>query len=602
MSVQYVSKTGGIGRWVVTVSVDNHSTIYDRKPEGESLRLTPKAKYSTEYKERTNIRMAAYCRVSTLAKEQETSYETQLEHYRTYINDQHDWAFAGIYADSVSGTRIKGRIGFQQMIRDAKAGKIDMIITKSASRFARNLLDGIKTIRELLQLNPPVGIIFEEENFNTLRPDSELYLSFLFSMAQGESERRSRSIRKAFQWRCDNKNFLTPVDSLLGYSKDGDNKLVIDPEGAKTVKAIFAMFLYGDTATHIAYVLSSSGKKTGKNKSIWSSGSVTNILRNEKFCGDIVAQKTITTDVLEHKSEKNDGREVLHYLDNHHDAIITREEYVRALLLLRSNTGSSYYNPHYEIKAVREGLLKGFIPLNFAFGGYDADHYLGAELLCKVNTGNYVMDIVAASNYRLIRTQEIDHRLAAQATLSCKRIAFNADCIARLPDIEFVEVLLHPAERLLAVRPTAKSNPNAINWSKKTVSSATLCPMLFYLMGWKEYWKYKIMADCFVRGKERVLIFNLSEPEFQFVDDVLENEEVVNRIRRLLQPQEWSSEIGADYISQMIGSRRAYALSLDDWNTQAPALPIEGFPGSPQQRSENDLEEYLSELGVNYVR
>ena len=306
-----------------------------------------------------------------------------------------------------------------------------MIIAKSASRFARNLLDGIRTIRELLQLNPPVGIIFEEENFNTLRPDSELYLSFMFSMAQGESERRSRAVRKAFQWRCDNKNFLTPVDSLLGYTKDEDNRLAIEPEGAKTVKAIFAMFLYGLTATHIAYILTASGKKTGKDNGVWSSGSVINILRNEKFCGDVVAQKTITTDVLEHKSEKNDGREVLHYLDNHHDAIITRDEYVRALLLLRSNSGSSFYNPHYEIEAVREGLLTGFIPLNFAFGGYDADHYLGAELLCKAGTGNYATEIVAASDYRLIRTQEIEHRLAAQVTLSCKGMVFNTDCISR---------------------------------------------------------------------------------------------------------------------------------------------------------------------------
>jgi hypothetical protein len=451
-------------------------------------------------------------------------------------------------------------------------------------------------------LNPPVGIIFEEENhFNTLRPDSELYLTLMFSMAQGESERKSRAIKKAFQWRCDAFNYLTPVNSLLGYEKDESKKLTIEPEGAKTVKAIYAMFLFGLTATHIAYTLTASGKRTGKDNHIWSSSSVTNILRNEKYCGDVVAQKTTSTDILEHKSSKNNGREVLHYFDNHHDAIVSREEYVRALLLLRSNTGSSYYNPYYKIEAVREGLLIGFIPLNFAFGGYDAAHYLGAALLCKALTGNYIVDIISASDYRMIRTQEIEHRLVAQMTLSYKGIFFNADCVSKLPGTEYVEILLHPAERLIAVRPANESNPNAINWSVKNISSATLCPMIFKLMGWNEYWKYKFIADCFVREDERILMFNLSEPEFQFVEDIIENEEVINKVRYLLQPNTWRDDIGADYITQLINSRRAYALSLDTWKTQALALPIEGFPGNPVKRSENELKSYLKELGVEYV-
>ena len=583
--------------------MDNNSTIYEKKPKGKSLKLTPKAKYSSEYKERKNVRMVAYCRVSTDKKEQETSYETQLEHYRTYIPNRENCIFAGIYADEgISGTSIKRRTGFQQMISDAKAGKFDMIITKSASRFARNIIDGIRTIRELLQLNPPVGIIFEDENhFNTLRPESELYLTLMFSMAQGESERKSKAIKSAFQWRCDAQKFLTPVDSLLGYIKDENKKLAIEPEGAKTVKAIFAMYFYGFTATHIAYVLTASGKKTGKNNFVWSSSSVTNILRNEKYCGDIVAQKTITTDVLEHKSEKNKGREALHYLDNHHEAIITREEYIRALLLLRSNSSSEYYNPHYEIEVVREGLLIGFIPLNFAFGGYEADHYLGAELLSKAGTGNYSVSIVAASEYRLIRTQEIEHRFAAQMTLSHKSIVFNTDCVSRLPDTQYVEILLHPIELLISVRPSNKSNPNAVKWNTKGVSSAILCPVLFNFMGWNDCWNYKIIADCFIRENESVLMFNLSEPEYQFVEDIIENEDTVKRIKHHLQPGEWRDEIGADYISQIIASRRAYALSLDNWKTQAPALPIEGFPGSPVKRSEKELKFYLKELGVEYV-
>ena len=575
-------------------------TVYTRKAEGKSLKLQPKAIYSGDYKERKNLRVVGYIRVSTDRKEQETSYETQLNRYNTFIVSQPNWVFAGIYADTESGTSLKKRAGFKQMVADAKAGKFDMIITKSVSRYARNLVDGIQTARDLLTNNPPVGIMFEEEGLNTFRPDCEFMLSVMLLVAQGESEKRSKAVRKAFVWRCDDHKFLTPVDTLLGYTKGENKKMVIDPEGAKTVKAIFAMYLYGLTATHIAYILTSSKKRTGKNHDIWNASSVTGILKNERMCGDIIAQKTVTTNTLEHKSEKNVGQEVLHYLDNHHEGIVSREEYVRGLLLTRANSASAYYNPQYEIRVVREGLLTGFIPLNFAFGGYDAEHYLGAEAISGVKIGNYALDILNIPACRLIRSQEIEHRLAAQMTVSHKSIVFNTDCITRLPHTEYVEVLLHPSERLIAVRPTDLSNRNAIPWNGKCISSSALCPILYTLLGWNPVWKYKIMADCFVRGKEQVLIFNLSEPEFQFVETVTENEEIKQRIRRLLQSGAWSDQIGGDYIAQMVASRRAYALSLKRWKLNAPALPIDRFPGNPTNRTESELEEYLETLGVKY--
>jgi len=575
-------------------------TVYTQKAEGQSLKLQPKSIYSGDYENRKNLRVAGYIRVSTDKKEQETSYDTQYNRYNTFIASQPGWIFAGIYADTESGTSLKKRAGFKKMVEDAKDGKFDMIITKSVSRYARNLVDGIETARYLLTHNPPVGIMFEEEGLNTFRPDSEFLLSVMLLIAQGESEKRSKAIRKAFIWRCDGKDYLTPVDSLLGYTKDKNKKMVIEPEGAKTVKAIFAMYLFGLTATHIAYLLTVSGKRTGKGNEIWNASSVTGILKNERHCGDIIAQKTVTTNTLEHKSEKNSGQEVLHYYDNHHKGIVTREEYVRALLLMRANCISAYYNPQYEIRLVREGLLAGFIPLNFAFGGYDAEHYLGAEAVSGVEIGNYALDILNIPACRLIRSQEVEHRLVAQMTISPKSLVFNSDCLTRLPNTERVEVLLHPSERLIAVRPTNSENRDAVPWNGKSISSSAFCPILYNLMGWNPMWKYKFMADCFVRGKERVLIFNLSEPEFQFVETITENEEIKQRIRRLLQPGAWSEQIGADYITQMVASRRAYALSLKRWMVGAPALPIDRFPGNPTNRTEPELKEYLETLGVNY--
>ena len=582
--------------------MNSNPTIYDMKAEGDSLKLKPKAVFSSELRMRGHLRVAPYARVSTDRNEQKESYATQIGHYHKMIAEHEEWILVDVYADEgISGTSTKKRKDFNRMVADAQAGKIDLIITKSVGRFARNLVDGIKTSRKLLKLNPPVGILFEEEGFNTLRPDSEFMLSVMLLMAQGESERKSSAIKKAFQWRCDDKRYLTPTEALLGYDKDEDKKLIIEPEGAKTVKAIFAMYLYGLTASRIAFLLTMSGKITGRGNNTWSTSSVTGILHQEKYCGDIVAQKTSVTDTLEHKSEKNTGQAVLHYMDNHHIPIITRAEYVRALLLLRSNSSSAYYNPYYRMEIVREGLLTGFIPLNFAFGGYDAEHYLGAELSCKFPPCNYALNIPSASNYRLIRSQEIEHRLAAQMTVSLSGFSLNADCVSCLPNTKLVEFLLHPTERLIAIRPAARKNKNAVPWSSKTLSASAFCPILYALMGWNEMWKYKFMADCFARGDERVLIFNLAEPEFQFVEEITENDEIKARIWRLLQPGNWQDDIGADYLSRMVSSRRAFALSLDDWKLNSPAKPVEGFDGNPVKRSEPQLRVYLAEMGVEYA-
>jgi DNA invertase Pin-like site-specific DNA recombinase len=578
----------------------NNPTIYDMKAEGDSLKLKPKAVFSPDLTGR-KLRVGPYVRVSTDKDEQAESYETQMKHYRKLLAEHEDWVLVDIYSDEKSGTSTRRRDGFNRMNADVEAGKLDLIITKSVSRFARNLVDGIQTSRKFLKRTPPVGIFFEEENFNTLRPDSEFMLSVMLLMAQGESERKSSAVKKAFQWRCDEKRYLTPTESLLGYKKDENKKLIIEPEGAKTVKAIFAMYLHGLTATRIAFLLTRSGKITGRNRNTWSASSVTGILLNEKYCGDVVAQKSTVTDTLEHKSEKNTGQAVLHYKDNHHTPIISREEYVRALYLLRANSSSAYYNPHYRIEMVREGLLAGFIPLNLAFGGYDAEHYLGAELSCKNPPCNYALDILSAPDYRLIRSQEIEHRLAAQMTISLGSITLNTDCISRLPNAKYVELLLHPTERLLAIRPATRKNKNSVPWNGKHLSASALCPILYALMGWNEMWKYKFMADCFMRGEERMLMFNLSEPEFQFVEEITENDEIKARIRRLLQPGEWQDEIGADYLSRIVASRRAFALSLDDWKLGAPAKTVDGFDGNPVKRTERELKTYLAELGVEYV-
>jgi len=271
---------------------------------------------------------------------------------------------------------------------------------------------------------------------------------------------------------------------------------------------------------------------------------------------------------------------------------------------MRANSASAYYNPHYSIEVIHEGLLAGFMPINFAFGGYDAEHYLGADSMSNIKLGNYAIDIMTATDYRLIRSQEIEHRLAAQVTISHKSITFNAGCISRLPDAEYVEVLLQPSEQLIAVRPSSGDNRNAIPWNSaqagRSISSATMCRVIFELMGWNSMWKYKIMADCFEHKNQRLLMFNLSDPEFQFIEEITNDEEVKERIKRLLQPAKWQGDIGAEYVSRIVAGRRAYAATLDDWKLDAVPQPIESYDGNPVNRTEEELKNYLAEQGVQY--
>ena len=256
------------------------------------------------YNDKSTKRIAVYARVSTDDPHQTSSYELQKNHYTDVISRHEGWQLCEIYADEgISGTSLQHRDSFIKMINDCQSGKIDLIITKSVSRFARNVLDCIGYVRELARMQPPIGVFFETENIYTLDPKSEMSLSFISTLAQEESHNKSEIMNASIEMRFARGIFLTPP--LLGYDQDENGNLIINQEEAKTVRLIFFMYLYGYTFAQIADTLTMLNRKTKKGNTKWSPGAVLQQLENERHCGDVLARKTWTPNYLDHKSKKN---------------------------------------------------------------------------------------------------------------------------------------------------------------------------------------------------------------------------------------------------------------------------------------------------------
>lgn len=293
--------------------------------------LVDKAKYQ-------QTRMAAYCRVSTDSAEQKTSYETQKQVYTDMIAERKDWEMVGIYADEgISGTRADKRPEFNRMIKDCLSGKIDYIITKSVSRFARNTVECLEYVRMLKARN--IGILFEEQNIDTLKCDSELYLVIYAGFAQSESESMSKNITWAFRKNFEDGKVVFNYSKMVGYRKGNDGNPEIIPEEAEVIRNIFDWFLAGRTPREIVDLLIADGIQTKCGKQKWSVGTIQSILRNEKYCGDAILQKTVTIDCISKTHKKNTGEAPMYYVHNNHEAIITREQFNKAQEeLLRRNT------------------------------------------------------------------------------------------------------------------------------------------------------------------------------------------------------------------------------------------------------------------------
>jgi DNA invertase Pin-like site-specific DNA recombinase/uncharacterized protein YukE len=287
--------------------------------------IPPQVKYDRNVRvEQKTLRVAAYCRVSTLLEQQEGSYEAQVEYYTEKINSNPNWKCAGIFADDgKSATQTKKRDDFNAMIDACMSGKVDLVLTKSVSRFARNTVDALQFIRKLKEKNIPV--IFEKEGVNTMESGGELLITILSSQAQEESRNISENTRWGLTRRFENGIISVNHKKFLGYTKDVDGNLVVVPEEAVIVKRIFREYLEGKSIIQIAKGLEADGIKTVTGLDHWHPGTIDQMLSNEKFCGDACMQKTYTIDFLTKKKVKNDGYAPQYYIEDNHEAIIPKE-------------------------------------------------------------------------------------------------------------------------------------------------------------------------------------------------------------------------------------------------------------------------------------
>ena len=287
-------------------------------------------------------KVAGYARVSTDQEEQLTSYEAQLDYYTRFIQSHDDWEFAGMYSDEgITGTSTKHREGFNRMVEDALDGKIDLILTKSVSRFARNTVDSLTTIRKLKEHGTEV--YFEKENIWSFDGKGEVMLTIMASLAQEESRSISENVTWGHRKRFEDGKVSIAYSSFLGYEKGPDGNLVVNPEQAEIVKRIYGEFLLGYSFNAIAKRLTADGIPTPMGKKVWRQTTVQSILQNEKYKGDALLQKSYTTDFLTKKAVVNHGEVPQYYVENNHEAIIEPAVFDRVQDLIARKHESGKY-------------------------------------------------------------------------------------------------------------------------------------------------------------------------------------------------------------------------------------------------------------------
>lgn len=494
----------------------------------ELLDVIPAVKQDDFYDEAKVKRVGVYARVSTDDPRQTSSYELQKNYYNDLVSRRPDWNLVDIYADEgISGTSLAHRDEFKRMIADCEAGKLDLIVTKSISRFARNLMDCVGHIRKLKALTPPVGVFFETEHVYTLDANSEMTLSFMATLAQEESHTKSEIMNASIEMRFKRGIFLTPA--LLGYDLDDDGNLVINEEEAKTVRLIFFLYLYGFTTKEIAETMTELHRTTKKGNTKWSPASVLQILQNERHCGDVLARKTFTPDYLTHKSKKNRQDRNQYRMKDHHESIVSRDDFIAVQRLINNaKYGNKSILPALHV--VNEGLLSGFVSINPRWAGFKvSDYYEACHSADYENDSLEVFHEEYAANegdfdlrgYEIARGQYFEANGKCSVTISKKDLSFSLAAIKRLGETATIEMLIHPDKKLLAVRAVKSDAVNAVTWSRRTngktvpkkISGTACLPTIFKLMDWKDECRYRLLGSLLQKEDCSILIFDMKEIE-----------------------------------------------------------------------------------------
>ena len=341
--------------------------------------------------EQKTLRVAAYCRVSTDDIDQAISIALQIREYKQKIKSNPNWKYVGTYVDDgFSGTNTEHRQGFQKLMADAMDGKIDLIITKAVSRFARNLMDCIVWIEALQNHDPPVRVYFEQENLDTMAQTSSIILIVLAMVAQEESHMKSEAILLSLEWRFSRGRFLTP--RLFGYDAvhvpDGyggrKKVLQVNEAEARVVRWMYYNLINGVGLEEMAEILTELAiptggrRKDGTLNTHWTAKGIGSILRNEKHCGDVLARKTYTPNYKDHKQKKNNGKKNKYFQADHHEAIVSRTVWNAAQRILNSRR-FGHEGTYLPMRIIDHGSLTGYISMNRSWAGFDAQDYFRAS-------------------------------------------------------------------------------------------------------------------------------------------------------------------------------------------------------------------------------
>ena len=564
------------------------------KVDPENYEFIPAKKPIDYYDNDIRQRVAVYARVSTDNVQQTSSYELQKKYYEDFVVHHPNWTLVKIYADEgISGTSLAHRDEFNSMIADCRSGKIDMIITKSVSRFARNVVDCISMVRMLAELPSPVGVFFESECIFSLKDDSQMALSFQATMAQEESHIRSRSMETSLRMRLDGGLPLTP--KLLGYSHDADGNLVVNPDEAPTVKLIFYMYLYGYSTSDIAAALTELGRKTYLGNVKWTSNSIVQVLRNERHCGDVLTRKTFTPNYLNHKARKNRGDRPQSLYRNHHEGIVSRDDFIAVQHLLNnSKYGNRSILP--ELRVIDSGLLRGFVTINPRWAGFKPSDYYQASASIHPPDEQQADASLPSSitlvpgdfdmrGFEIARSEFFDNYHRPYVLFQDKRIKFSTTCVRSFGKDNHVELLVNPVEMKFAVRTVAKSSRNAVVFSKlsdgkyqpRDIAGAGYVETLFQLFGWSPDLKYRIAGALFQTETESAYIFDVNDAEAFIKSYLLSGPKSTEQAKEPVQPlsvsgkrvravpEEWIGSFGKQYYLHQQSFPPVCDQSEEDW-------------------------------------
>lgn len=586
--------------------------VYQQTDECEKTFIPAKPKVNL-YGEGHMFRVCAYCRVSTDNDEQLSSFELQQAHYKQVVQDHPNWELKRIYADEgISGTSLKNRDAFNEMIAACQRGEYDLIVTKSVSRFARNLVDCISLIRMLKSQTPPVGVFFETDNLYTLAENTEFMLSFLATFAQEESVKKSEAMNWSLQQRFKDGKLLTPAP--LGYDRPKDvtgryikyAPLEINEEEAKTVRFIYDAYLSGWSQEQIANFLTDIGCETKTGGAAWNSGSVGYILTNERYCGNVLTWKTFTADLYEHKHKKNNQDRDQYLYKDRHDAIISVEKFEAAQVLLE-NRKHHIRGGLPVMHVIDEGIFKGFIPINHHWVNDDPGTYYDicnsikqpakVRRIDKRYFSSFDLD-----GYQVVRGQFMQIRYEGPSiSINKERISFNRFCMQKFEDVAYVQLLLHPTERRIAIRPCGSNDAHSIRWRpdpekplySKTLNCQHFGNALYSIMTWNPDYAYKIRGTWARRGKEQIIVFNLPNA-VPIMTVPPENGEDAKAKKVTLCPEEWADDFGEEFYEHTLENGFYYIAPNTEWQSQAKSIlapGMEQFVSTTPEQLQMSIEE-----------